>query len=450
MEQEKLLELLETINQTPPEALEDLFEHIHPSDLLELINDDDIEFDRTEFLDKLPYWLLAELLNEEQEEDKYELLSLIASEKHPQVLEEMASDELADLIGNMQEEDQQEILSSLSKEDQQEVTQLLTYEPTSAGGIMQTEFVNIYDNKTVGKCLSYLREIKDDLFNAYALFVVDRQNHIRGLLDVKDLVTSEMDEKIMDIMNPNVFSVHYSMDQEDVANEFEKYNLPVMPVVDDDNVLIGIITFDDIMEVMQEEASADMLQLAGMNEEEDVESTIGETIKSRLPWLLVNLLTALLSTFVIGMFSDSIAQVVALASLMPIISGLGGNVGTQTLTLMIRSIALGELDPKNVWPTLIKEVGAALFNGFVLGILTGFVGLVIGQNVILALVVGASMFLNTFVAVIAGFFVPYILERLNIDPAISSSVFVTATTDMAGFTILLGLASLVLTRIIGG
>lgn len=444
----KNLELYEKIVNTPENEFDELFEFIHPSDILELIFDEEIEFDRSSFLNTLPEWFLVELLNEAEEEDKFDLLSQIESEKHPTILEEMASDELVDMIGTLDEDEQEEVLQNLTPQDQIEVEQLLTYEPTSAGGIMQTEFINIYDNKTVGKVLNYLREIKDEVENAYTLFVVDRQNHVKGTLTLEALVTSELNENVMDIMNPNIISVNYKMDQEDIILEFEKYNLAVMPVVDDNNRMLGIITFDDILEIMQDEATADMLQMAGVHAEETVDSSVFETIKSRLPWLIINLATAFLASSVITYFSSSIARVVALAAIMPIVSGMGGNAGTQTLTLITRSIALGELDKKNLFSSLMKELSAGIINGIVIGVLTGAISYMISGNYTLGVIVGVAMILNTLVAVTAGFFVPNILESLHIDPAISSGVFVTAFTDVFGFLFLLGLASFFIERLI--
>lgn len=444
----KNLELYEKIVNTPENEFDELFEFIHPSDILELIFDEEIEFDRPSFLNTLPEWFLVELLNEAEEEDKFDLLNQIESDKHPTILEEMASDELVDMIGTLDEEEQEEVLQNLTPQDQIEVEQLLTYEPTSAGGIMQTEFINIYDNKTVGKVLNYLREIKDEVENAYTLFVVDRQNHVKGTLTLEALVTSELNENVMDIMNPNIISVNYKMDQEDIILEFEKYNLAVMPVVDDNNRMLGIITFDDILEIMQDEATADMLQMAGVHAEETVDSSVFETIKSRLPWLIINLATAFLASSVITYFSSSIARVVALAAIMPIVSGMGGNAGTQTLTLITRSIALGELDRKNLFSSLMKEISAGVINGIVIGVLTGAISYMISGNYTLGVIVGVAMILNTLVAVTAGFFVPNILESLHIDPAISSGVFVTAFTDVFGFLFLLGLASFFIERLI--
>lgn len=445
---DKKLNLYTQIFETPLYELEEILEFIHPADVLDLINDESIEFDRTVFLNRLPDWFLTELMNEEEEEDKVELLNQIAQSKHKTIIEEMASDELADMIGAMDLDQRHEIIANLDDEDQQEITKLLGYDPSTAGGIMQTEFINIYDNKTVGKVLKYLREIKDDVENAYTLFVVDRENHVKGSLTLEALVTSELDEHVMDIMNPNIISVNYKMDQEEIVLEFEKYNLALMPVVDDDNKILGVITFDDVIEVMKEEATEDILQLGGVHAEETVDSSVTDTIKSRLPWLVINLFTAFIASSVITFFSDTISQVVAVAAIMPIISGIGGNTGTQTLTLITRSIALGELDDKNLWSSWLKELGAAIFNGIVLASLTGFLSYFINQNFTLGILVGIAMILNTLVAVVAGFFIPYFFNKLKIDPAISSGVFVTACTDISGFLLILGLTSLFIERII--
>lgn len=441
--------LLHDLLNLSQEDFAEYIEHVHPSDLLELINDDEIEFDRKALLERLPDELIADLLDEEEEEDKYELLLQVREDKRKQIIDEMSSDELVDMLNAIEDaDDKQEVIELLDQEDQKEVQQLLSYDEYSAGGIMATEFISIYDNKTIRKVLAYLREIKNEVENPFALYVTDRQHHLKGVLSLSDIVTADLDAMVLDVMNPNVIAVHYKMDQEEVAREFKKYNFLAMPVIDDDNRIIGVITVDDIMEVMAEEATADMLQMAGVHAEETVDSSIVETIKSRLPWLLVNLLTAIFASSIVNFFSDTIAKVVVLAALNPIITGMGGNAGTQTLTLICRSIALGEIDKSNSLSTLFKEIVSGLFNGLTIGLLVGTVGYVLSKNVWIGVIVGFSMMVNMVVAVIAGFGIPLFLEKIKVDPAVASAVFVTTFTDSMGFMVFLGLATIFIEKLI--
>lgn len=450
METDNKYEILlrELLNLSQKE-FDEYIEHVHPSDLLELINDDVLEFDRKALLERLPDKLIADLLDEEEEEDKYELLLQIREDKRKRVIDEMSSDELVDMLNAIEDdEDKQEVIELLDQENQKEVQQLLSYDQYSAGGIMATEFITIYDNKTIRKVLAYLREIKAEVENPFALYVTDRQHHLKGVLSLSNIVTADLDEMVLDVMNPNVITVHYKMDQEDVAREFEKYNFLAMPVIDDQNRIIGVITVDDIMEVITKEATADMLQMAGVHAEETVDSSITETIKSRLPWLLVNLLTAIFASGIVNYYTDTIGKVVVLAALNPIITGMGGNAGTQTLTLICRSIALGEIDKSNSLSTLFKEIISGIFNGFVVGMLVGTVGYVLSKNIWIGVIVGGSMLINMVVAVIAGFGIPLFLNKIKVDPAVASAVFVTTFTDAVGFTVFLGLATVFIEKLV--
>lgn len=450
METDNKYEILlrELLNLSQKE-FDEYIEHVHPSDLLELINDDVLEFDRKALLERLPDELIADLLDEEEEEDKYELLLQIREDKRKRVIDEMSSDELVDMLNAIEDdEDKQEVIELLDQENQKEVQQLLSYDQYSAGGIMATEFITIYDNKTIRKVLAYLREIKAEVENPFALYVTDRQHHLKGVLSLSNIVTADLDEMVLDVMNPNVITVHYKMDQEDVAREFEKYNFLAMPVIDDQNRIIGVITVDDIMEVITKEATADMLQMAGVHAEETVDSSITETIKSRLPWLLVNLLTAIFASGIVNYYTDTIGKVVVLAALNPIITGMGGNAGTQTLTLICRSIALGEIDKSNSLSTLFKEIISGIFNGFVVGMLVGTVGYVLSKNIWIGVIVGGSMLINMVVAVIAGFGIPLFLNKIKVDPAVASAVFVTTFTDAVGFTVFLGLATVFIEKLV--
>lgn len=441
-QQNKLLDLLLTSH---PDELESQLPFIYPSDILDLFNDENVSDDQIKgILDRLPTDFLAQLLDEEHEEDKYELLLQVNQTKHSDILNEMASDELADMLEGLEDDEAQALIDVMSVESQEEVKQLLSYSPESAGGIMATEFINLYDNKTVIKVLEYLREIKDEVESNYALYVTDRNNTLKGVVNLSEIVTHPLDTPISTFMNPNVIVVHVDDDQEDVAKVFDKYNLPVIPVVDDDFHILGIVTFDDIIEIIQQEATEDIHQMAGIHASESADSTVKETIRSRLPWLVVNLFAAILASYIVSSFSDTIESVVALAALMPIVTGMGGNVGSQTYTFTIRSLAIGELDYRNAKDVLSRELQAALFNAVVISVFTVFIAMVIGRDVELGLIVGAAMLIVICFSAFSGFIVPIVLDKFKVDPAIATSVFVTTFTDSFGFLVLLGLASIFL------
>lgn len=436
-------DLLNLLLYASNQELEQQIPYIYPSDLLDVINDDNLEEETIyKIINRLPNDMIGQLLDEEEQEDKYELLLRVQQNRHSAVLEEMSSDELVDMFETIEDKSiVDDLMAALTQENKSDVELLMTYEPDTAGGIMATEFINLYDNKKVQQVLEYLQEIKDQVESQYALYVTDKQNTLKGVVSLSDIATTEFSVPISDIMNPNVISVHYDMDQEDVAKVFDKYNLPVIPVIDDDNHILGIVTFDDIIEVITQEATADIHQLAGIDADEDADSSVKETVRSRIPWLIINLLTATVSSSIVAYFSSTIAQVVALAALMPIVTGMGGNVGSQTYTFTIRSLATGKLDKSNERLVFNREMKAAFINGIIISILAFFLGTFIGQDLQIGIIVGASMLLSMLFAAALGYLIPSVLNKMDIDPAIASSVLVTTFTDSFGFIVFLGLST---------
>ncbi len=429
--------------------LADELEHIHPADILELLRSEKDDLERARLLYRLPDSMIADIIDEEEEEDKYSLLRLLPEERQKAILEEMSSDELADMVGSMEDPAELgKLIGKLSDEDRSEVSQLLSYPPDTAGGIMATEFINIYDNKTVYKTLMYLQEISDEVENAYALYVVDRQNHLKGSLSLNDIVRSPFDTPILDIMNPHVQKAHVEDDQEMVSREFEKYGLVELPVVNDDNQLVGVITVDDIMEIATEEATEDIHYMGGISGEEEVDGPLSDSLKSRLPWLVVNLLTAFLASWVVSLFESTISRVVALSAIMSIVTGMGGNAGTQSMTIIVRGIALGEVNRENGLRIFIKEFFVGVFTGAAIGAIVAVVEYMIHGNGYLGLVTGLAMILNMAAATVTGYLVPVALKKLRVDPALASAVFVTTVTDVLGFFFFLGLATLFLPKLI--
>ncbi len=414
---------------------------IHPVVILDLIHAN--EDSASALLAHLSDEVIADIVEEEDDEDKYELLKLFSDVKQKHILEEMSNDEVTDLLGELKDEEQQELLAKLSSEDRQDIKELMCYAEDSAGGLMTTEFISIRAKNTVRQTLEYLQRNTDGE-TAYYLYVTDRQNVLKGVVSLRDIVSSTFDTNMLEITNPNVISVRYDEDQEAVWKQFEKYGFVMMPVVDEENHMLGIITVDDIMDVIQEETTEDINRLGQVGKEERIDSQLFESLRSRLPWLVINLFTAVMAAAGISLFEGTISQVVSLATIMPIVTGMGGNAGTQSLTIVVRGLSLGELTKENAVSILAKEVGVGLFSGIVIGVLIAVGAMLFERNPMFGLVTGAAMFLNMILANIAGYFIPVLLEKCHVDPALASGVFVTTVTDVLGFLFFLGLATLAL------
>lgn len=439
-------DLLEKLLNYTQEELEEKIEDIHPADVLDLLHDNEDDFFK--ILKRLPDWFIAAILEEEDDEEKYEILKKFSENKQKKILGEMSSDELTDLVGVLDEEEIKDVLKKINEEDRKDVYKLLSYEPDTAGGIMATEFVSIRENKTIEKTLKYLQKEAPDAESAYYIYVINKENVLKGVVSLRDIVCNDFDTKISEITNTNVISVPYYMDQEEVASKFEKYGFMTMPVVDENNKILGIVTVDDIVEVMQEETTEDIHRLGGVDEEEKVDGSLRDSVKSRLPWLIVNLITAILAASVVGAFEGTISQVVTLATFMPIVAGMGGNAGTQSLTIVVRGIALGELDKDNGMRIFIKELLVGLVTGIVIGAIIAVLGFIWERNFVFGIVIGVAMILNMMVATMSGFIVPVILKKLKVDPALASAVFVTTVTDVLGFFFFLGLATMFISYLI--
>ena len=344
----------------------------------------------------------------------------------------------------LDEEQVNKILAKMTDEDSRKVRQLLSYDPDTAAGIMATEFVSLKENMTVEETLKYLQSCGEESENIYDLYVVDSFDRLKGVISLKELVTHNFNTKISDIIHTKVESVFFNTDQEEVGHRFEKYGYLTMPVVDSYNRLLGIVTVDDVMQILRDETTEDIHRLGGVDEGEKVDGALRDSVKSRLPWLIINLFTAILASAVVGFFEGTIQTVVSLATFMPIVTGMGGNAGTQTLTIIVRGLALGELNFKNMKKVFLKEVGVGLVSGIVIGVIIGFLGFIREGNFIFWIVIGVAMILNMIVATITGYLVPIVLKKFKVDPALASSIFVTTFTDVLGFFFFLGLATILI------
>ena len=417
-----------------------LTKDLHAADLADLIEQLRRE-ERVDLIDKLGRTFDVESLPELEEGVRDELMEALPNQVIASAVRKLETDDALYLIEDMDEADQEEILSKVSRADRVALRRALDYPEDTAGRIMQTEFVAVPSFWTVGQTIDYMRT-EDDLPEDFAeIYVIDPAFHTVGFIPVSHVLRNKREMRIDEIMleHQNIFTV--TDDQADVAYKFEQYNLVSAAVVDDDNRLVGSITIDDIVDVIQEEAEEDILRLGGVGGEE-ITGSILDTTRSRLVWLLVNLGTAILASWVISLFDATIEQMVALAVLMPIVASMGGNAGTQTMTVAVRAIATRDLGPVNALRVIVRESSVGLINGILFAAIMGaFAWWWFGSDG-LGLVIGVAMIINMIAAALAGILIPLGLDRYNVDPAIASGVFVTTVTDVVGFFAFLGLAAL--------
>jgi magnesium transporter len=411
------------------------FEPVDLADVLSALD----EHDRLTVVKALPPELSSQALAEMPEEDHAETtLAALAPEKAAEIVEELDDDDAADILGELPPADQERILSTL--EHRAVVERLLRYDEETAGGRMTSRTVTVRDTATVAEALDEIRRQAAESEDFYQVFVVDSDRRLVGTLPFKDLVVSRPERRVRDFMEPADVSVSPGADQEDVARILARYNLPSVAVVDDKGRLLGHITFDDVIDVVEAETTEDILKFGGVPASELLAAGWREAVRSRLPWLYVNLLTAFLAGGVVYIFQSTVQRTVALAVWMPIIAGMGGNAGTQALAVTVRRLALGQM-PRHLFARVVgKEVLVGMVNGLAIGGVVGVVAMLMGDQTRLGTVVFLAMTGNLLVAGFAGGFIPVVLERYRIDPAIASSIFVTTFTDVCGFLLLLGLA----------
>jgi len=422
-----------------------LAEKAEPADLGDVLSSLDEE-QRLEVVKALPARLasaaLVEMGDESQAEETLETLASEAPETAGEILDELADDEAADLVGGLDPEDQERILAEV--EDRADIEELLRYDPETAGGLMTAQVVTVRATDTAGEAIESLRRQAEEIEDFSMVYVVDDQDHLLGVLPIKRLVTSRANRGVHEIMDDTDVRVSPDTDQEEVARVIARYNVPAVPVVDGGGKLIGQVTFDDVIDVVEAEQTEDLLKFGGTSADEELAAPWHGAVRSRLPWLLTNLMTAFAAGAVASYFSGKVTAIHALIFWMPVIAGMGGNGGTQALAVTVRRVALGMVPGGRAMPVIGKEMLAGLVNGAVNGFAAGAVAYFLGHGVNLGLVVFLAMTGNLFVAGFAGAFIPLLLNRLSIDPAIASSIFVTTFTDVCGYGLLFGLAGLLL------
>ena len=409
------------------------------ADLLEMVTGDE----RRLIVDVLRPGVDPEILVELDETVRDEIVEMLSTDELAAAVSELDSDDAMYLVEDLDEDEQRELLAAVPDADRAALEEGLAYPENSAGRLMQRELVAVPGYWTVGQLIDHLRSADDLPDEFYDIFVIDPRRVPTGLVPLSRAMRTKRPVLVRDIMEAEIKVVQAAMDQEDVAYAFQQYDLVSAPVVDAGGRLIGVITVDDVVEVIEEEAEEDILRLGGVSET-DIHEPAWRTTRRRFTWLLVNLATAIAASLVIGLFDASIEQMVALAVLMPIVASMGGNAGTQTLTVTVRALATKDVSPANAVRLVGKEGLVGLANGVVFAAITGAVAVVWFGDARLAGVIAAAMVVNMAVAGLAGILVPLGLDRIGVDPAIAATVLLSAITDVVGFFVFLGLAVLVL------
>lgn len=409
------------------------------AELLELLRPDE----RQDLVGMLGSDLNPEVLSELDESVRDHVIELLDPKDIAAALSEMDSDDAVYLLEDMDEDEQRRILEQLPAGERAALEQSLDYPEYSAGRLMQRELVAVPPHWDVGQTLDYLREAEDLPHEFYEIFVVDPAYRPIGTVPLSRVTRSKRPVLVSEIMETEQTLIPVGMDQEDVALQFSKYDLISAAVVDEGGRLVGVITVDDIVEVISEEAAEDIRLLAGVGEE-SISDSVFQTTRSRFPWLVVNLFTAVIAASVIALFDATIEKMVALAVLMPIVASMGGNAGTQTMTVTVRALATRDLVNFNVRRTIIREFFVGVANGCAFALLLGLLVALVFNSMWLGIVFGSAMLINLSAACLAGILIPLGLDRIKVDPAVSSAVFVTTLTDAIGFFSFLGLATLVL------
>ncbi len=423
------------------EHLKEVLDSVYSIDLALIIEEFDDE-EILEFCNKINSdEYMALILEQSTQRLQRRIVDLLKLEQVLNIFNYMSNDDIADVLGILRTSDRKELLNLMRVGDNQHVEKLLQYDDDSAGGIMTTEYISLREDLIVQDALHKIKEIAPKTEVIEVIFVLDDKKQLVGIADLRDILLAEDDKTLSDIMEDNIITVTPNIDQEEVSILVSKYDLKAIPVVNRKGGMLGIITVDDIIDVLVEEQTEDILKFGGVAGEEGIYSGALSSVKVRLPWLLVNLVTASLSALVISKFESTISQVVALSAIMPIVAATSGNSGSQTLAIIIRGITLGEISLKKDWTRVFKEITVGIINSCVTGTIASIVVYLMYGNVVLSGIILSAMLINSVVSSTCGFFIPLTLKALKLDPALASNIFLTATTDIMAFLILLGLAS---------
>src|ERR1700712_4467476 len=421
--------------------LREIVAELHEADLGDLIEALDAE-DRVSLVELTGADFDFSALNEVDDTVREEILDELEPETVAEGVRELESDDAVELLEGLDEEDQEEILEKLPASERVAIERRLLYPENSAGRRMQTEFIAVPPDWTVGQVNDHMRDTPDLPDRFYEIYAVDAAQHWQGAVSLDALLRSRRPVPLADLIDEDRRRVSVLDDQEEVARQFGKYNLVAAPVIDTENRLVGVITIDDVVDVIEEEADEDLKALGGVTSDEELSDSVWTIAKGRFNWLLVNLATAFLASSVLGLFENQLEKMVALAVLAPIVASQGGNAATQTMTVAVRALATRELHSNNAFRVVMRELLVGILNGVAFAVITGVAAYAWFRIPDLGIVIGLAMVCNMIAAALGGILIPLILERLKADPAVSSGVFVTTITDVVGFFSFLGIATL--------
>ncbi|MGR3813852.1 MAG: magnesium transporter [Cognatishimia activa] len=425
------------------EQLVDLLEDMHAADIADLLEQVNA-YDRRRLIQLYDREFDGEILSELEESLREDVISVLRPETLAEAVRDMESDDVVDLVEDLDDAQQEAILEVLEDADRVAVEQALSYPEFSAGRLMQRETVWAPEHWTVGDAIDYMRNSEELPEQFYHVILVDPRMRPVANVTLGKIMGSPREAPLKNLSEEMFQVIPVAQDEGEVAYAFNQYHLISAPVVDEDERLIGVITIDDAMAVLDEEHEEDILRLAGVGDESSLSDSVMETTKQRIPWLAVNLVTSILASLVIAQFEETLAQFVALAILMPIVASMGGNAGTQSLTVAVRALATKDLTSSNLWRVVSREALVGLFNGIVFAIVMGIVGVIWFGTPMLGVVIAVAMVINLVVAGLAGTGIPVLLEKIGVDPALASGAFVTTVTDVVGFFAFLALAGAVL------
>lgn len=443
LDRKLVAQILFAVDRDDQQALADLLEDLHAADIADLLEQINTH-DRARLIRLYGREFDGEILSELDESIREEVISILNPTVLADAVRELETDDVVDLLEDLEEPQQEVILDALEESDRAAVEQSLSFPENSAGRLMQREVVLAPEHWNVGQAIDYMRESDNLPEQFYHVVLVDPRMHPIGNVTLGRIMGAHRTTPLSDLVEESFQVIPADQDEEDVAYAFNQYHLISAPVVDGEGRLAGVITIDDAMVVLDEEHEEDILRLAGVSDESSLSDRVIETTKRRFPWLAVNLVTAILASAVIAQFEVTIASFVALAVLMPIVASMGGNAGTQSLTVAVRAMATRDLTGSNVWRVIRREVLVGLVNGVIFAAVMGLVGALWFGSPGLGAVLAAAMVINLVVAGLAGTVVPILLDKMGIDPALASGAFVTTVTDVVGFFAFLGLAAWVL------
>ncbi|WP_373353031.1 magnesium transporter [Pseudoroseicyclus sp. CXY001] len=435
-------DVLDAVEEGDAARVDMILEPLHAADIADLLEQLDFR-DRRALLE---IWtgMDGEILSELDDNLREEVIAELPADQLAEAVRELESDDVVDLVEDLEDAQQEAVLASLEAADRIVVEKALAYPEYSAGRLMQVEIVRMPEDWNVGQAIDFMRGEDNLPDQFYHVVLIDARLKPRGYVTLGRILSNRREVLLKDLAEESFRTFHVEDDQGDVAYAFNQYHLISAPVVDDEERLVGVITIDDAMEVLDDEAEEDILRLAGVGTESEISDSIRETLRQRLPWLAVNLLTAIIASAVISIFDETLAAVVALAILMPIVASMGGNAGTQSLTVAVRAIATRDLTGSNVWRVLRREMVVGLVNGLIFAVVMAGVGILWFGSPALGAVIAAAMVINLVVAGLAGMGIPVLLDKMGVDPALASGTFVTTVTDVVGFFAFLGLAAMVL------